>query len=79
MKIGALTVARDEEATIIYTIASLLPFVDHYVVIDTGSIDRTVVLIKKIFKDELKRKLCLIEYGALEDWDISKPKNGTKK
>lgn len=76
MKLGALTVCLNEEATIVYTIASLLPYIDHYVVVDTGSTDKTLMLIKKIFKSELEhRKLCLIEYGPLPDYDISKPKN----
>jgi glycosyltransferase involved in cell wall biosynthesis len=75
-KIGALTACWCEEATIIFTIASLLPHVDYYVVVDSGSTDKTLELIKKCFEEELKSgKLNLIEYGPLEDFDISKPKN----
>ncbi len=71
-----MTCCWNEEATIVYTIASLLPFVDHYVVVDTGSTDKTLKLIKKFFKTELAHgKLCLIEYGPLVNYDISLPKN----
>ena len=76
MKIGALTPVWNEEATIVFCIASLIEYVDHYVVVDSGSTDNTLMLIKKMFAEELKSgKLRLIEYGALPDFDISKPKN----
>jgi len=76
MKVGALTCCRNEMTTIAYTIASLLPFVDCYVVIDTGSDDHTLKIIKTLFDKEIKYgRLVLIEYGSLEDYDISKPKN----
>lgn len=76
MKIGAITVCIDEQTTIAYTIASLLPFIDCYVVVDTGSSDHTIKIIKTLFEKELKfGKLILIEYGLLDDFDISKPKN----
>ena len=75
-KIGAMTPCWNEEATIAFTIASLLPYVDCYVVVDSGSTDKTLKIIKTLFEKELKYdKLILIEYGALEDFDISKPKN----
>lgn len=75
-KIAGLTPCLNEESTIIFTIASLLPYVDSYVVVDSGSTDKTLQLIKRIFADELRsKKLALIEYGPLEDYDISKPKN----
>jgi len=71
-----MTPCWNEESTIIFTIASLLPYVDHYVVVDSGSTDGTLELIKAIFAEEIKSgKLNLIEYGPLEDFDISKPKN----
>jgi len=76
MKIGAMTCCWNEEATIVYTIASLLPFVDTYVVTDTGSTDKTIEMIKEIFSKEIESgRLIFIEYGKLEDYDISKPKN----
>lgn len=76
MKIAGLTACRDEEATIIFTIASLLPHVDYYVIVDSGSTDATLPLIKEFFANELASgKLILIEYGPLPDYDISKPKN----
>lgn len=75
-KIGALSPVWNEEATIAFTIASLLPHVDCYVVVDSGSTDKTLKIIKTLFEKELKYgKLVLIEYGALPDFDISKPKN----
>lgn len=76
MKIGALTCCWNEQTTIAYTIASLLSVVDCYAVVDTGSDDNTLKIIKTLFEQELKSgKLILIEYGKLEDFDISKPKN----
>lgn len=76
MKIGALTPCLNEEATIVFTIASLLDFVDHYVVVDSGSTDKTLTLIKTFFENQIKSgRLILIEYGPLPDFDISKPKN----
>lgn len=75
-KIAGLTPCLNEEATIVFCIASLLPHVDHYVVVDSGSTDKTLELIKTCFKEELASgKLKLIEYGPLPDYDISKPKN----
>lgn len=76
MKIAGLTPCLNEASTIIFTIDSLLEHVDHYVVVDSGSTDGTLELIKNIFKDELASgKLHLIEYGPLPDYDISRPKN----
>lgn len=76
IKVGGLTPCWNEEATIVFCIASLLPYVDHYVVVDSGSTDKTLMLIKSIFAKELESgKLILIEYGPLDDFDISKPKN----
>lgn len=71
-----MTCCWNEQTTIAYTISSLLPFVDTYVVVDTGSDDHTLKIIKTLFENELSSgKLILIEYGFLEDYDISKPKN----
>lgn len=76
MKISGLTSCWNEESTIVFTIASLLPHVDYYVVVDSGSTDATLPLIKEFFAAELASgKLRLIEYGPLPDYDISKPKN----
>lgn len=71
-----MTPCLNEEATIVFTVASLLPYVDYYVLVDSGSTDRTLPLVKEFFKNEIASgKLRLIEYGPLEDFDISKPKN----
>jgi len=76
MKIGALTPCWNEEATIAFCIGSLINQVDHYVVVDSGSTDNTLLLIKTYFASEIASgKLILIEYGPLPDFDISKPKN----
>lgn len=76
MKIGGLTPCWNEEATIAFCVGSLLPYVDHYVVVDSGSTDKTLPLLRRLFKDEIDSgKLVIIEYGPLEDFDISKPKN----
>jgi glycosyltransferase involved in cell wall biosynthesis len=76
MKIGGMTPCWNEEATIVFCVASLLPYVDHYVVVDSGSTDLTLPLLREFFFEEIKSgKLVIIEYGALADFDISKPKN----
>jgi hypothetical protein len=47
-----------------------------YVVTDTGSTDKTIEMVKGIFSKEIESgKLVFIEYGKLDDYDISKPKN----
>lgn len=75
-KVGGLTPCYNEEATIAFCIDSLIRKVDHYVVVDSGSTDKTLEIIETLFADEIKSgKLHLIEYGPLEDFDISKPKN----
>ncbi len=75
-KVGAMTCCWNEEATIVFTIGSLLPHVDYYVVADTGSTDKTVELIETIFADELNSgKLILLKREKRDDWDISIPKN----
>lgn len=76
MKIGALTPVWNEEATIAFCVGSLLPHVDHYVVVDSGSTDKTIQILRKTFSREIESgKLRIIEYGPLPDFDISKPKN----
>ena len=71
-----MTCCWNEEVTIAYTIGSLLPYVDYYVVVDTGSDDKTIEIIETIFADAIVAgELILIKYGFLEDYDISKPKN----
>ena len=75
-KVGAMTCCLNEEATIAFTIGSLIDHVDVYVVVDTGSTDRTLDLIESIFENDiLSGKLILVKYGPLHDYDISKPKN----
>lgn len=76
MKIGAMTCCWNEEATIAYTIGSLVEHVDCYVVVDTGSTDKTLEILKSIFKKDIDNKrLIIIEDEFLEDFDISIPKN----
>lgn len=71
-----MTCCWNEESTIAFTIGSLLPHVDHYVVADTGSTDKTVELIETLFAEELESgKLILLKQEKREDWDISIPKN----
>lgn len=75
-KVGAMTCCWNEEATIAFTVGSLLPHVDHYVVADTGSTDKTVELLETIFAKELESgKLILLKCEKRDDWDISIPKN----
>jgi len=73
--IGVLTPCWNEEATIVFTIASLIDVVDHYVVVDSGSTDCTVALIKHFFAEHIRNgKLILLEYGHT-NFDMGKVRN----
>jgi glycosyltransferase involved in cell wall biosynthesis len=51
---GAMTVAKDEEATIAFVVGAALPYVDHYVFVDTGSSDRTLEIVNAIFHEDIQ-------------------------
>ena len=75
-KVAGLTPVWNEESCVVFVLASLLPFVDFYVLADSGSDDQTLPLVRHFFDKEIKSgKLHILEYGRLEDFDISKPKN----
>jgi len=75
-KIGGLTIALNEEVLIAFSVGSVLPYVDKYVVVDTGSEDHTVEILRKAYRKEIDNgKLHIIEFGRLKDWDISAARN----
>lgn len=53
-RIGVMTVAKNEEATIAFTIGAALPHVDHYVYVDTGSDDMSLRLVYTLFDRQIK-------------------------
>jgi hypothetical protein len=52
-KVGAMTVAKNDEATIAFVIGATLPYVDHYIYFDTGSTDRSMRIVQELFKSEI--------------------------
>ena len=74
--VGAMTICKDEESVIPFCIASLLPVVDLHVVVDTGSVDKTLDLIKHFFSDEIRSgKLLVFRRIPVEKWNMSEARN----
>lgn len=75
-KIGGLIPCWNEEACIAFSIGAIIDHVDELVVVDSGSTDKTLQIIKQVFDKHIKAgKLILVEYGPLPDFDVSKPKS----
>lgn len=75
-KIAGMTPVWNEEACVVFALASLLPYVDFYVLVDSGSTDKTLPLVKHFFEKEINSgKLCILEHDLPEGFDISIPKN----
>jgi glycosyltransferase involved in cell wall biosynthesis len=75
-KIGGLIPCWNEEACIAFSIGAIIDHVDELVVVDSGSTDKTVQIVKQVFDSHIKSgKLILVEFGPLPDFDVSKPKN----
>lgn len=74
-KVGALTPCYNEEATIALSVGALLPYIDHYVVVDTGSEDKTLDVLRHLFSPYIGNKLHIIEFGKLVDFNISEARN----
>ncbi|EKX47420.1 hypothetical protein GUITHDRAFT_137586 [Guillardia theta CCMP2712] len=53
VKVGVVTLCRNEEYAITFVVAALLPHVDLYILIDTGSEDSTVHVVESFFKEEI--------------------------
>lgn len=74
--IAGMTPVWNEEACVVFTLASLLPYVDFYVLVDSGSTDQTLPLVRYFFNKEIKSgKLVILEHDLPEGFDISIPKN----
>jgi glycosyltransferase involved in cell wall biosynthesis len=52
-KIAAMTIALNEETTLSFTVGALLPKVDLYIVVDTGTEDRGFDILRQLFKREI--------------------------
>jgi glycosyltransferase involved in cell wall biosynthesis len=46
------TMCKNEEHCILETLKSVAPYIDHWVVCDTGSTDKTISIVKKFFKEK---------------------------
>jgi glycosyltransferase involved in cell wall biosynthesis len=74
--IAGITPVWNEEACVVFALASLLPYVDFYVLVDSGSTDKTLPLVRHFFDKEIKSgKLHILEHDLPEGFDISIPKN----
>lgn len=70
--IASMTMCYNEESTVAFTIGSCLDCFDYVVMVDTGSEDKSVSLIKSLFSKDIESgKLILHEIPKLENWDIS--------
>ena len=71
-----MTCTLNEASCIGFTVGSLLEHVDLYVVIDTGSTDKTIDLLRALYPDAIAQgKLIIVELGRLPDYDISIARN----
>lgn len=50
-KIGLVMIVKDEEAVIERALRSALPYISTYVIVDTGSTDRTREIVREVFAD----------------------------
>lgn len=60
-RIAGMAPTFNEEATIIFSIASALPWCDKYYVLDNGSTDQTVPLVRSIFAEEIELGKLIVE------------------
>ena len=75
-KIAGITPVWNEEACVVFALASLLPYVDFYVLVDSGSTDKTLPLVRHFFDKEITSgKLVILEHDLPKGFDISIPKN----
>jgi len=51
VSVGLVMIVRDEEAVIERALRSALPFIDTYVIVDTGSSDRTLDIARDVLRD----------------------------
>jgi hypothetical protein len=68
-QIGAFTVGKDEDFVLPFTIGALLPHVDHYLYVDTGSTDQTEAVLQAVFPEEIasgKLEIAKIDFGDLQ-------------
>ncbi|TFH25722.1 glycosyltransferase [Candidatus Bathyarchaeota archaeon] len=75
-KVAGITPVWNEEACVVFALASLLPYVDFYVLVDSGSTDQTLPLVRHFFDKEIESgKLVILEHDLPKGFDISIPKN----
>jgi|GEM_PF-4080712 len=74
--VGVMTCVRNEVACVAFAVGSLVNHVDYYVLIDTGSDDGTVELIRDLYQAEIRSgRLVIEEIGLLPDYDMSIARN----
>ncbi|GJQ09978.1 hypothetical protein GpartN1_g1769.t1 [Galdieria partita] len=73
--VAALTIGYNEESLAVFTIASVLPEIDRYAFVDTGSLDRTIPLLEHIFSNEIEIGKLRIFSKNIEDFDVSSARN----
>lgn len=71
MKIWVNTIVNNEENFIWFAIMSVVDYVDKVLVLDTGSTDRTVEIIKEIIKAKPK-KIEFKEVGLVDKYEFTK-------
>lgn len=75
-RVGVMTCVRNEVACVAFAVGSLVNHVDCYVLIDTGSNDGTVELIRDLYQAEIRSgRLVIEEIGLLPDHDMSIARN----
>ena len=72
-KIAAMTVTLNEESTLIFAVGALLPKVDLYLVVDTGSEDRSLAALREIFQSEvLSGKLIIFQMSVEKNLSLAR-------
>eukprot|EP00960_Hanusia_phi_P055138 762884-Hanusia_phi.AAC.1 len=74
VRVGVVTLCRNEEYTIAFVVAALLPHVDLYILIDTGSEDSTVDVVQHFFSEEIAAGK-LIFHNRRIGTDVSSARN----
>jgi hypothetical protein len=74
VKIACMTIAKDEELTLAFTVGALVNHIDLYVVIDTGSRDRSVLTLHRLFPREISAGALVIIETSVGN-KVSKARN----
>jgi len=73
IKVAAITVCKNEVATVAFTVGALIEHVHVYIVVDSGSEDGTVLLLRSLFAEQIETgKLQLVLTSSGEDMMVSR-------